>query len=80
MTWAIDKFEREGGYIAIRWCRSSKYDWFRWPHFMWIAPEDHHVLQHVVPVNDTTQKKRVPDPWFDPKQLRGDDHTVVKEN
>jgi hypothetical protein len=82
MTWAIDKWEKEGGYLVVRWCRSSKHEWFKWPHFLWLPADKHHELEHVIPVDCTgIEQKNVPDPWFDPKHIQGDDPAdYINEN
>ena len=82
MTWAVDKFENEGGYLVVRWCRSARHDWLRWPHFLYLPADQHHVLQHVIPVDcSRLEKKHIPEPWFDPQRVQGDDVTdCYKEN
>ncbi len=77
-TWAIDKWDNDGGYLVIRWCRSSKLSWFKWPHFLWLPEDKHQELLHVVPANQTRlSTKYVPDPWFTPEVLKSDDPNSV---
>lgn len=76
LMWALDKWDNEGGYIAIRWCRHSKYRWIRWPHFLWLPDEYGKYLQHIVPENE--EEHRVPHPWFDPVLKHGDDNDTIE--
>lgn len=82
MTWAVSQWDKEGGYLVVRWCRSARHSWFRWPHFLWLPADKHQDLEHVIPVNcDHLEKKHIPNPWFDPQHIRGDEETqCCKEN
>jgi len=79
LTWAMKKFDEEEGYLVIRWCRSSKYKWLRWPHFLWLSKEHHEILQHCIPKEETTNKKIFPQPWFNGYVKQGDEDES-KEN
>lgn len=73
LTWAIDKWDNDGGYLVIRWCRTSKYKWFTWPHFMWISDEvGQKYVQHLIPPPDHCRMRAVPCPWFDGEVVTGD--------
>lgn len=81
MTWAIKKWDQDGGYLVVRWCRSSRHEWFKWPHFLWLPEDKHQDLQHVIPIDFTLlDKKHIPSPWFDPQERSGDDVLIPKEN
>ena len=80
LTWAMDKYDREGGYLVIRWCRTSKWKWLKWPHFLWLAEEDHHRLIHCIPKENEHTEKRIPHPWFEGKIKHGDDKYNDPEN
>jgi hypothetical protein len=80
MTWAVDKFDNDGGYLVIRWCRTSNHR-FKWPHFLWLPADKHQHLQHVVPQDiENFSKKMIPSPWFDPQKLHGDGEDTHKDN
>lgn len=70
MTWAISEFERDGGYLVIRWCRSSRFKFLSWPHFLYL-PKKHHVvlLQYTTP---GTRKTVLPRPFFKGEIVQGD--------
>ena len=73
LVWALHKFNTEGGYICIRWCRSNRFSFIKWPHFLWLPPEHHIKLQHVVPVNTINgEEHKLPNPWFVPEHRYGD--------
>jgi len=65
LTWAQRKQDNEGGYLVIRWCRTSKVRWLRWPHFLWMSDNDEHCLQHYIPKEHAHTEKLLPRPWFD---------------
>jgi hypothetical protein len=80
MTWAVNKFDTEGGYLVIRWCRSSRHS-IKWPHFLWLPADKHQYLQHVVPKDsDVMEKRFIPSPWFEPQKLQGDSTLTSKDN
>jgi len=64
LTWAIEQIERNDGYLVIRWCRSSKLPWLKWPHFMYLPIQDQDKVIHFVPEKDEHVKKWYPRPWF----------------
>lgn len=81
MTWAFKQWDHSGGYLVIRWCRSYKYEWLRWPHFLWLPGDKHQELEHVIPNDDTAlTKKTIPQPWFHPVRVKGDDGKCCNEN
>jgi hypothetical protein len=65
LTWALRQMEKKDGYLVIRWCRSAKYDWLRWPHFLFLQAKHHEDLIHLVPKKNEHEKKTIPSPWFD---------------
>ena len=73
LTWAVSKWNSDGGYLVIRWGVSNKYSWLRWPHFLWLDEKYHTVLQHYMPVEENpADKHTLPAPWFDGKETVGD--------
>lgn len=72
LTYALKKWDKEGGYFVIRWCRSSKYNWLIWPHFLWLDEKYGRYLEHAVPIDDNHTKQPVPSPWFKEKVKQGD--------
>lgn len=77
-TWALRKWEEQDGYLVIRWCRHSKYESIKWPHFMWLPLEDNSVVQHLVPENDDHENHLFPRPWFEGHEIKGDDEDIVE--
>lgn len=74
LIWALNKFDNEGGYLVIRWCRSNKFPAIKWPHFLWLPAEHHQHLEHIVPSGETGgEEHKLPVPWFDPEWRQGDD-------
>lgn len=73
LVWALNKFDAEGGYLVIRWCRSNKIPFVKWPHFLWL-PEEHHVhLRHIVPADEHGgEEHKLPVPWFAYEERQGD--------
>ena len=80
LTWAIRQIERNDGYLVIRWCRSSAFEWLKWPHFLYLPIEEHHKLRHFVPKDNEHTKKVVPEPWFSGYIKTGDPAEEVDEN
>jgi hypothetical protein len=73
LTWALRKWDKEGGYLVIRWCTSAKYPWMRWPHFMWLSSQYHEELRHFIPRDDVAKPERViPALFFQGKVVRGE--------
>lgn len=73
LTWALRQMEKKEGYLVIRWCRSAKYEWLKWPHFLYLQAEHHEDLIHLVPKKNEHSKKTIPSPWFDGYIKIGDD-------
>jgi len=81
VTWAMDEWDKDDGYIVIRWCRSSKFRWLRWPHFLYLDKENNEQLRHLLPTDDSKLTKRVvPDMWFTGKERVGDPQDFKGEN
>ena len=80
LTYALEKWDKEGGYLVIRWCRSNKVKWLRWPHFMWLDDKYQRFVEHAVPSKDEFELKYVPKPWFDPVVRKGDPKDRFIEN
>lgn len=80
LTYAVQRWDKEGGYLVIRWCRSNKSRWLVWPHFLWIDSKYHRFMEHAVPVEKEHDEKLVPAPWFAPKIKHGDKRGEVDEN
>lgn len=72
LSWALRKWEAEGGYLVIRWCRSNRVQWIRWPHFLWLDINDHQNLRHFIPKEDDQSTRWIPEAWFDGKIQKGD--------
>lgn len=80
-TWAIRQWTNHGGYLSIRWCRSNRVNWIKWPHFLWLPEEHHDKLYHVIPENADHDLHWFPAPVFKVKLLYGDDpNDNYKEN
>jgi hypothetical protein len=71
LTWAVDKWDREGGYLVVRWCRSNKNQLIRWPHFMWMDEKHYRNVEHLIPCKDE-QKHLLPKPWFTGRHAKAD--------
>ena len=85
LTWAVDKWNNDDGYLVIRWSRRHRHDFFRHPHFLWLDKEHHTLLEHVIPppeemVNEDGSKKThvIPRPWFDPQHTIGDPEDILE--
>jgi hypothetical protein len=80
LSWALRKWDEEGGYLVIRWCRLNRVPWVRWPHFLWLPPQNHEELRHFVPRGDSLEQERrvFPDAWFIGKIQKGDDKDVME--
>lgn len=67
LTWAFKQWdEKPEGYIVIRWSRSNKYPWMKWPHFLFIDPGNDKDMRHLLPKNATDlEKHTVPAVWFE---------------
>ena len=80
LTWALRRWEEEGGYLCIRWCRSNRIEKINWPHFLWLPPDKHQELRHFVPLSEDQGPRFLPDAWFEGKVQKGDDEDEVMEN
>lgn len=78
LSWALEKWDKDGGYLVVRWCRHNKFQWIRWPHFLWLDEKYGKYLIHAVPASDTDEKHSIPCPWFTAKIKRGDDGETVE--
>lgn len=80
LTYALNKWDTEGGYLVIRWCRSNKFKWIRWPHFLWLDQSFDRVVEHYVPVEDDSRPQVVPKPWFKGRIVYNDpeDHSEFR--
>lgn len=80
LTYAVRKWEKEDGYLVIRWCRSNKVKWIRWPHFLWLDQSFDRVLEHYVPKEDEDVERTVPKPWFTGRVVYNDpeDHSKYR--
>lgn len=72
LTWAVEKWDADGGYLVVRWCRSNRSQWIRWPHFMWMSDDNHRHVVHLVPKKDEEDCHLFPKPWFEGRVIRGD--------
>lgn len=70
LTYALERWDKEGGYLCIRWCRSNKFRLIKWPHFMYLEQKYHKYIVHAVPNEDI--QECIPTPWFKPKIKIGD--------
>lgn len=81
LTWAIKKWhENPEGYLVIRWSRSNRHPIMKWPHFLYLEPDNHHQLTHVVPQDRDDLEHLLPAVWFDAEQLIGDHKDQLKRN
>lgn len=78
LTWAVRKWESDGGYLVIRWARSAKYRWMRWPHFLWLPEDKHQDVKHFLPKVDDQHMKLIPNAWFEGKIQTGDPPDVLE--
>lgn len=78
LSWALRKWTSEGGYLVIRWCRSNKITFIRWPHFLWLPPDKHQELKHFIPKVENQHLRFVPDPWFEGKIQTGDSENIIE--
>lgn len=72
LTWAVDKWDTEGGYLVIRWSRSNKKQWLKWPHFLWMSEKEYKRVEHLIPFPEDEAKHTVPRPWFDGRHAKAD--------
>lgn len=80
LSWAARRWQAEEGYLVIRWCRSNKLPFVRWPHFAWLAAEHHDKLKHFMPRDQSMGKHYLPDLWFDGRIQTGDPPDEDGEN
>ena len=72
LNWAINQWDKEGGYLVIRWCRHNKWSWINWPHFMWMSDEFHANIRHIIPIEESGDRHSIPCPWFKYEERHGD--------
>ncbi|MGI0075865.1 MAG: hypothetical protein ACREAU_00485 [Nitrosopumilaceae archaeon] len=75
LLWAWDKFDNEGGYLVIRWCRINKYSKIKWPHFLWLDEKHHKLLEHYTPIRglgSPINRECIPQLWFNGRVIKGD--------
>lgn len=77
LTWAVKKWQHEGGYLVIRWCRHNTVKWVSWPHFLWLDEKHHHHLEHRLPI-EPDSGHFLPAAWFDGQNVVGDPEDVVE--
>ncbi len=82
LTYALKKWDKEGGYLVIRWSRSNRFRYVRWPHFLWLDYRWHTRLEHIIPEQEFKgQKHTLPKPWFTPRVVHGDpENGIHSEN
>lgn len=80
LTWALRQIEKNDGYLVIRWCRSAKYRFLIWPHFLYLPIDKDQDLIHLVPKTNEHTLKTIPSPWFDGRIKNGDPIEEVDEN
>ena len=80
LTWAIRRWQEEEGYLVIRWCRSNKVSWIRWPHFMWLPMDKHQDLKHFIPLEWDQRYHMFPKAFFEGKIVTGDEEEEHLEN
>ena len=84
LSYALTKWDNEGGYLVIRWCRCSKHTWLKWPHFLWLDKKYHAQLEHIIPTGEDVrveQDHTLPRPWFKARVVRGDpEDETFREN
>ena len=74
-TWAIRQWQDDNsgnGYLVIRWCRSNKTPFIRWPHFLYLEEQHHQSLRHFVPKIEDQEFKLFPEAFFEGKVVTGD--------
>lgn len=81
VTWAMRQWERNpDGYVIIRWSRSNKYPWLRWPHFLFMEAEGEPFV-HLLPKDaNEIDKHFIPAVWFDGEVTEGDSPKQGYEN
>lgn len=78
LTWAVEKWNKDGGYLVIRWARHNTITWIVWPHFLWLDEKYHIHLEHIVPIEEDNPDHILPRPWFDEKYIVGDPEDIVE--
>ena len=78
LTWAVRRWDQEGGYIVLRWSRGNKYKWLRWVHFLWLPADKHQDLVHFIPKVDDQYFKALPEMYFDGKVRKGDNEDEIE--
>lgn len=72
LTWSLRRWDEEGGYLVIRWGRSARYSWMRWPHFLWLPEDQNEQLRHFLPRDEKHDEVLLPAPWFEGYIQKGD--------
>ena len=71
LTYAIEKWDKEDGYLVLRWAKNSKSKLSQWPHFLWLDGKHHVHLEHI-DSDDNNEKRIIPKCWFEPNVIYGD--------
>ena len=64
LTWAMREMDEKGGYLVIRWARSARWRWLKWPHFLWLDDKHEQHLRHFIPHDKDNADRYFPKPWF----------------
>lgn len=81
LEWAMSRWsENPEGYFVIRWSRTNFYHLMRWPHFLFLQPNNNDNLEHIHPFKRDTKKQLIPAIWFEPDTLHGDTKEVTQND
>ena len=80
LTWALKRWTSGDYYLVIRWCRSSRFRVFAWPHFLLLPKRYHRCLIHFVPKEKMSEDRYLPQLWFEGRVKRGDPEDEIDEN
>ena len=72
LSWSARRWQKQGGYLVVRWSRSNKIPFIQWPHFLWLDEQHHDKLKLFVPLDDNMGDHYLPDLWFKGKVRTGD--------
>lgn len=78
LTWALRRWDEDDGYLVIRWCRSARFRWMKWPHFLWLPVNADSELRHLMPRDDDNELHVLPAPWFEGKIVKGDPPDIME--